>query len=261
MAERRMFSKRITSSDTFVDMPLSTQALYFHLSMSADDDGFVNNPRQIQRAVGATVDDLRLLASKGFIIAFDSGVIVVTHWKINNYIAKDRYHETIHQAEYSLLVKNDNGQYEQSDNGITESVSVLYTDCVQDVHEMDTQYRLDKTRIDKVSVGKGSARGKPGKFTPPSLDDVRAYCDERRNNVDPERFCNFYASKGWLVGKSPMKDWKAAVRNWEKDNRQTAVNDPHGVEKDYSGAPTAEEWFKYAEGLKFEEEKTRRLSL
>lgn len=99
MAERRMFSKVVIDSDTFLDMPLSAQALYFHLSMRADDDGFVNNPKRIQAYVGASTDDLKILLAKHFLIPFESGVVVIKHWKIHNYIQKDRYKETYYQKE------------------------------------------------------------------------------------------------------------------------------------------------------------------
>lgn len=103
MAERRMFAKTIIDSDTFLDMPLSTQALYFHLSMRADDDGFINNPRKIQRSIGATDDDLKLLIAKQFTIPFESGVVVIKHWRLHNYIQKDRYKPTIYQDEKAQL--------------------------------------------------------------------------------------------------------------------------------------------------------------
>ena len=99
MAERRMFAKTIIDSDMFLDMPLSTQALYFHLSMRADDDGFINNPRKIQRMIGAADDDLKVLVMKRFILPFDSGVVVIKHWKIHNYIRNDRYKETVYKEE------------------------------------------------------------------------------------------------------------------------------------------------------------------
>ena len=86
MAERRMFAKTIIDSDAFLDMPLSSQALYFHLNMRADDDGFVNSPKKIQRLIGCTDDDFKLLIAKSFIIPFESGVVVIKHWRINNYI-------------------------------------------------------------------------------------------------------------------------------------------------------------------------------
>ena len=90
MAERRMFTQKITESDAFLDMPLSTQALYFHLCMNADDDGFVKNPKRIARMMGAGDDDMKLLIAKAFVIAYESGVIVIKHWRMHNLIRKDR---------------------------------------------------------------------------------------------------------------------------------------------------------------------------
>lgn len=111
MADRRMFNRKIVESDAFLDMPLSAQALYLHLNMEADDAGFVNSPKRIQRMIGSSEDDLKLLLAKSFLIAFDSGVMVVKHWKINNYIAKDRYHETSYLEEKKMLSEKDNGAY------------------------------------------------------------------------------------------------------------------------------------------------------
>ena len=103
MAERRMFAKTIIDSDAFLEMPMSAQALYFHLGMRADDDGFINNPKKIQRMVGASEDDLKLLMAKNFIIPFESGVVVIKHWKIHNYIQADRYKPTVYQEEKAFL--------------------------------------------------------------------------------------------------------------------------------------------------------------
>ena len=144
MAERRMFSKAIVDSDTFLDMPTSTRLLYFDLSMRADDDGFVNSPKKIIRMTGASDDDLRILIAKNFIIPFDSGVIVITHWKINNYIQKDRYKKTIYQNEKALLSENENKEY------------VLDTACIQGVHSMDTQVSIGKSK-DSIGESKGAA--------------------------------------------------------------------------------------------------------
>ena len=144
MAERRMFAKTIIDSDAFLDMPLSTQALYFHLNMRADDDGFVNNPKKIQRLIGCSDDDLKLLAAKSFIIPFESGVVVIKHWRINNYIQKDRYHETNYQDEKALLHIKGNNAY------------TLGEPCIQDVYKMDTEVRLGKVSLGKVSLVKSS---------------------------------------------------------------------------------------------------------
>ena len=145
MAERRMFAKTITESDAFLDMPLSTQALYFHLGMIADDDGFINSPRRVQRMIGGGDDDLKLLIAKNFVIPFESGVVVIKHWKMNNYIQKDRYHATNYVEEKKLLSVKENGAY-----------SLVNEPCIQDVYKMDTEVRLGKVSIDKDSVDKDS---------------------------------------------------------------------------------------------------------
>lgn len=136
MAERRMFAKTIIDSDAFIDMPLSTQALYFHLSMRADDDGFINNPKKIIRMIGASEDDFKVLCMKKFIIPFDSGIVVIKHWKIHNYIQKDRYKPTVYSEERAKIELKDNG---------------AYTECIQDVSNSETQVRVGKS-IDSLEV-------------------------------------------------------------------------------------------------------------
>ena len=116
MAERRMFAKTIIDSDAFLDMPLSSQSLYFHLSMRADDDGFINNPKKIQRMIGASDDDLRLLIAKNFLIPFESGIVVIKHWRIHNYIRNDRYKETTYLEEKERLNIKENKAYTLSPN-------------------------------------------------------------------------------------------------------------------------------------------------
>lgn len=140
MAERRMFSKKIIMSDGFLDMPTSARCLYFYLAMNADDDGFLNNPRAIMRTAGATLDDMRLLLAKRFLLEFDSGVIVVTHWRIHNYIAKDRHKDTIFRDEMRQLAIGENKEYIKPENGGKNCIR----SCIQDVYKMDTQDRLDK---------------------------------------------------------------------------------------------------------------------
>ena len=112
MAEKRMFSNKVIETDSFLEMPDSTQNLYFHLSMNADDDGFVAKPKSIMRMTGKKEDDMRLLITKSFIIPFESGVIVIKHWRINNYLRADRYKETIYREEKQQLSINEKGEYE-----------------------------------------------------------------------------------------------------------------------------------------------------
>jgi len=147
MAERRMFAKTIIDSDAFLDMPLSTQSLYFHLSMRADDDGFINNPKKIQRMVGCGDDDLKLLMAKKFILVFDSGVIVIKHWKIHNYIRNDRYKPTLYQEEKSELIDKNNKSYSLKNEVIEPFTDTGIPVDNQTVYQMDTQVRLGKVRI------------------------------------------------------------------------------------------------------------------
>lgn len=206
MAERRMFAKTIIDSDAFIDMPLSTQALYFHLSMRADDDGFINNPKKIQRMIGASEDDLKLLIVKRFIIPFESGIVVIKHWKIHNYIQSDRYKETVYLEEKERLAVKENKAYTLKNEA-----------CIQNVYNPDTQVRLEIGK-DSLEIGKKEKR-----FTPPTLDEVRAYCEERHNNIDPQAFIDFYESKGWMIGKNKMKDFRACIRTWEKRERPSST--------------------------------------
>ena len=134
MAERRMFAKTIIDSDAFLDMPQSSQLLYFHLSMRGDDEGFINNPKSIMRNVGCKDDDIKLLIAKKFLIPFDSGVVVIKHWRIHNYIQKDRFTPTKYQTEKAMLSLDENKSY---------------TQCIQNVSNVDTQVRLGEDSIGK----------------------------------------------------------------------------------------------------------------
>lgn len=139
MAERRMFAKTIIDSDAFLDMPLSTQALYFHLSMRADDDGFINNTKKVQRMLGCSDDDMKILLSKNFVIPFDTGVCVIKHWKIHNLIQKDRYKPTIYNEHKSQITLKDNNVY------------TLDTVCIQDVSSLEPQVSIGKASLVKAS--------------------------------------------------------------------------------------------------------------
>lgn len=111
MANKRMFAMQIVDSDAFLDMPLSAQCLYFHLNMRADDDGFIGNPKRIQRLIGASTDDLKLLIAKSFVLTFDNGVIVIKHWRMHNTLSSSRYTETVYKDEKNSLLLKDNKSY------------------------------------------------------------------------------------------------------------------------------------------------------
>lgn len=205
MAERRMFAKTIVTSDAFLDMPATSRSLYMLLCVLADDDGFVNAPRSIMRMSGATEDDMKLLITKRFVLAFESGVIVIKHWKIHNLIQKDRYKETKYLDEKATLALDENNAY-------TEASQPMCPPCIQDVSNPEPQVRLGKGRL-----GKEREDIEPQKrFTKPTLEEVQAYCYERGKGVDAQKWYDYYSANGWKVGKNPMKDWKAAVRTWER---------------------------------------------
>ena len=157
-----MFAKTIVLSDAFLDLPMSARCLYFTLGMLADDDGFVNAPRSIMRQCGASDDDMKLLIAKKFVLIFDSGVIVIKHWRINNYLRNDRYTETKYAEEKAELTIGDNGSYHRSgipsgipNNGIPS---------------------IDKDRLDKISLVKdseGKGYGENPSLTPERIEEIR----------------------------------------------------------------------------------------
>lgn len=217
MAERRMFAKKIVESDAFLDMPLSSQALYFHLCMGADDDGFLNAPKRIMRMLGCAKGDLEILARNRFILCFDSGIVVIKHWKINNNIQKDRYKPTQYTEELSLLTIKDNSAYTWINQEIPMLSESVDTDCIQDGYTLDTQYSIGKYSIDKVSIEK-----KRGGFVKPTVEEIKAHVIEKGYHFDPEAFFSFYESNGWKVGKNPMKSWQSACITWEKREDNSA---------------------------------------
>lgn len=153
MAERRMMSKSIIKSDTFLDMPATTQNLYFHMLLDADDDGFINAPKSIMRMIGAKDDDMKVLAAKQFVIPFESGVVVIKDWKIHNYIQNDRYKPSTLPERDLLNIQKDKTYTLKND------VSSMDTKCIQTVSigkDRLGKVRLGKDRIGKDRVGKDS---------------------------------------------------------------------------------------------------------
>lgn len=226
MAERRMFSKSVIDSDPFVDMPVSAQLLYFHLGMHADDDGFVSNPKQIQRSVGCSADDIKLLAAKSFIITFESGIVVITHWKLHNYIQKDRYKPTFYQIERSKIRLDKNNVY------------TLYTDCIQNVYTLDTQDSIGEVSIVKDSLGEGESEPN-GSPPTPSKPKFQKFGEYSHVKLTQEQYQKLIADFGEAVvteyirrvdeyqqqtGKS-YKDYSLTIRHWiNKDTTEAKKN-------------------------------------
>lgn len=253
MAERRMFNKKITDSDEFLDMPAEAQMLYFHLSMHADDEGFVY-PKSIMRMIGARDDSLRLLIAKRFVILFESGVIVIRHWRLNNYLRSDRYVETQFEEEKKSLKLVDK-TYEE--NGLdTIGIPLVCT---------------DKDRIGKDSIGKNIEESN-------SLRSLSSSCPEQSNeSSEPDddsqvfieipliggksaKITESYVkqaeelypaidvrqtirnAKGWLLDnpKNRKSDWKRFLGSWLRREQDKALRIPQSgqpVRKNIKAAP------------------------
>lgn len=227
MAERRMFAKTIIDSDAFLDMPLSSQALYFHLSMRADDDGFINNPKKIMRMVGTSEDDMRLLIAKNFIIPFETGVVVIKHWKIHNYIQKDRYKETLCQSEKKQLVTEKNNEY---------------TKCIQDVYNSDTQVRLGKDSLGKDSLGYNASdeaeatkpakpkKHKHGEFNNVLLTDEEVEKLKQRFPYDWDKKIE-KLSQGLALKGYKYKSHYLAILKWAENEKPTDTRNVYDESK------------------------------
>ena len=200
MAERRMFAKSIIGSARFLRMPPSSRLLYYDLGMYADDDGVVE-AFSVMRQTSATEDDLRVLVSKGFVTVLNEDLVsLITDWNTNNFIRSDRYHPSIYK---DLVLQLTDGI--PSDNQVA-TIGIP---------------RLGKDSIGKDSIGKDSLGKSNKRFTPPTVEEVEDYINEKGYNIDAHKFVDYYTANGWRVGKSPMKDWRAAVRNWSRNNYQS----------------------------------------
>lgn len=208
MAQKRMFDRAIMDTDKFMDMPMSTKALYFLLGIEADDEGFVS-PKKVIRIHGGSDDDLRILIAKEFIIPFESGVVVITDWHKNNWLDSRRIRKTEYKREKKALCLNEDKQY---------ALSM----CLANAK------RVEK-RIEENSIEEKSVEQKKKRFAPPTVTEVKEYCVERRNKIDPEQFIDFYESKGWMIGKNKMKSWKASIRTWERKDK---AENPHNNDED-----------------------------
>lgn len=209
MAEKRMFAKSVIDSDNFLDMPLTTQALYFHLGMRADDDGFVDCPRKIQRSIGCSDDDLKLLIAKGFAIAFNSGIIVIRHWKLHNYIPKDRYKETIYLKEKAQLTTDENRVYSDPHEAVQ---AVLYTDCIQTVDKVDTQIRTEKIRANEEYIYPAKSGG---------FEAVWAIYPRKKDKAAARKAYEARLHDGWSPDEllSAVKAYAAECRKERRDEK------------------------------------------
>ncbi|MGF3112969.1 replisome organizer [Facklamia sp. P9177] len=234
MAERRMISKSVVQSDVFLEMPLSSQALYLHLNISADDDGFVGNPKTIIRMIGASEDDFKILIAKGFVIIFKSGVLVITHWKINNYIRKDRYKPTMYVEEKEQLQEIINGAYIKS------------TGChLVDQRLTSGRPSIGENRLGKVSLDKGRGEREKtstlfyGQFKNVKLseEEYKKLEEELKKNTQTmiDKLSRYMESSG--------KDYKnhyVTILNWYEEDKNKLMNksDKRKTTSNYDDSPS-----------------------
>lgn len=201
MAERRMMSKSIIKSDTFLDMPATTQNLYFHMLLDADDDGFINAPKSIMRMIGAKDDDMKVLSAKQFVIPFESGVVVIKDWKIHNYIQNDRYKPSTLPERDLLNIQKDKTYT------LKDDVSRMDTECIQTVS-------IGKDRLGKVRLGKDRiGKDRVGK------DSIDTLCHVSHDDVDKSHFeiIEYLNMKTGSKFKATTKPYIQAIRSRLKE--------------------------------------------
>lgn len=226
VANKRMFSVDVTETDAFLEMPLTAQALYFHLGMRGDDDGFVSNPRSIVRVSGCSESDLATLAQSGYIITFRSGVIVISDWKVNNYLRGDRYKTTVFQNELSMLGETANKRYVLA-HGAKRSTVGIPND-----NQVATQYRVEKSRVAVVDKTTAAAAGSRtdsdlakivqqyeqtiGQFPRSALDKLQNYL----SSIPTEVICKAFDE----AAESGHRSWKyvnGILKSWQADGVRT----------------------------------------
>jgi len=220
MAERRMFAKSIVLSDAFLDMPMSARCLYFTLGMLADDDGFVGNPKSIMRQCGASKDDMNILLSKRYVLGFESGVMVIKHWRMNNYLQNDRHKPTTYLEELDTLELDNKGAYTEKQG--------MYTECIQSVY-------TGKDSIDKNSIGKDKdkePKHKHGEYNHVMLTDTER--DRLMNEygeaktLEAIKYLDEYIEMKGYKAKSHylcIKKWVFDAVNRDQGNRKPIQND------------------------------------
>ena len=224
MANKRMFSIDVTETDTFLEMPLTAQALYFHLAMRGDDDGFVSNPRSIMRVTGCNENDLKTLAESGYIITFRSGVIVISDWKVNNYLRGDRYKPTTFQNELSMLTETANKRYILGSDGQRSTVGI------PNGNQLSTQYSIGENRavVDAATTATAPRTDSDlaeivqhfqeviGDFPRSALDKLQRY----RDSIPAEVICLAFDE----AAESGHRSWKYAngiLKSWQADGVRT----------------------------------------
>ena len=236
MADRRMFTKKVTDDDNFMSLSSSAQALYLHLSMAADDDGFCNQVSTSMFKAHASVQDLQALLEKRYIYQFENGVIVIKHWRMANALRKDRYTPTAFKEELAKLELKDNGAY------------TWLPDGCHVVAERLPQDSLGKNRLDKNNNNPLPPKGGKREFVPPTLEEVEEYVMERNSSVDPKMFYDYFTAGDWTDSKgNKVKNWKQKLITWEKgDASGRTIQSVPGKNKSNNRAPERDYSYLYS---------------
>lgn len=216
MADRRMFTKKVSDSDAFIEMSSAAQALYFHLNQGADDDGFNNQIQIAMLKAHASLDDLKVLMMKNFIIRFDSGVIVIKHWRMHNTLRKDRYTPTNFQEELSLLGIKDNGSY-------TLGCQMVAKRLPQDSIGKDSVVEVSIVEDNKEKENKKEKKPRAKKeFVPPTYDEVVEYAKSRGREDLARKFFDYFDAGDWIDSKgNKVRNWKQKFITWEGHNAKS----------------------------------------
>ena len=227
MAKKRMFNLGVLETDAFMDLPLSAQALYFHLNMRADDDGFIGNPKRVTQNIGASIDDLKLLVLKRFLLAFDDGVVVVKHWRMHNAIKRDRYTQTNYIEDLKLLDIKENGAYTLVDSNVLELPRS--TDGAQTENEWSTD-GAQMPQTCSPDIGLGLVEVSIEKEIPPKGGTKKEGAE-----VKPER--HKYGEYGWVLLTDEQRD--KLVSEWGQAEFDRCVR---YVDENAQGNGNKNEW-------------------
>jgi len=219
MADRRMLTKRVTDDDHFLALSASAQALYLHLSMSSDDDGFCRQVAVCMFKAHASTSDLEALLKNRYVYQFENGVIVIKHWRMANALRKDRYTPTIFKEELAQLALDENGSYALMTERLPNGCQMVANCLPQD--------RLGKDRLGKDRIGEDNSSEKkaipaPKKPKYPTLDEVREYANTMNLNVDPDAFYEYFNTPNvdgeiWVDSRgSKVKNWKQKMQTWNR---------------------------------------------
>jgi hypothetical protein len=212
-----MFSLDIVDSDTFLDLPISSQALYFHLGMRADDRGYVAKARAVIKMIGASLGDLEALVNKKFVLLRDNGLILIKGWKINNCIQPTRLVETTYTEDLMKLFYDENNSYTEKPTN-----NPVLNGCQQLVNKVSTQDSIGKNSIGYLDTQESIENEEI--LTIPTLEEIDKFCIENNLKVNPKKFFLHYESTNWKIGERPIRDWTSVLRAWEYNSKKATTS-------------------------------------